>query len=103
VGNKDAIEQAFELVCVGGTINLFASIFPPIKLEVDPNVIHYQQLVLTGSRDYTPEIFKKALTLISRKVIHTNLLISHRLPLSQLQNGFEEILKRKSLKIIINP
>ena len=45
-GNKNAIEMGLRLVGDGGTINLFAGIYPPEKIELGPNMIHYGEIIL---------------------------------------------------------
>lgn len=103
VGNKNAIEEALQMVGSDGVVNLFAGTYPPTKIEIDPNLIHYGQILLTGSYDYTPYMYETALKLISLGVVKTKPLISHTFPLAQLKEGFEAVQKRKGLKVIINP
>jgi L-iditol 2-dehydrogenase len=66
VGSPRAAESAFGLVGAGGCVNLFAGTYPPAKLAIDPNIIHYKQLWITGSYHYTPGGFRTALDLIQR-------------------------------------
>lgn len=103
VGNKRAIEEAMQMVGVSGVVNLFAGTYPPAKVALDPNLIHYGQIVLTGSSDSTPYLWETALKLISLGVVKTKPLISHTFPLSQLKEGFEALQKRKGLKVMITP
>ena len=102
-GQKEPVEQAMGMVSTSGMVNLFASTYPATKVEIDPNVIHYRQIKLTGSFDSVPYQYGTALTLIGRGLVRTRPLISHTLPLEQLQNGFELLQGRKGLKIVINP
>lgn len=102
-GQRAPVEQAMEMVGASGVVNLFASTYPPAKVEIDPNVIHYRQIKLTGSFDSVPYQYETALRLIGRGLVKTKPLISHTLPLEQLKDGFELMQKRKGLKIVIHP
>jgi L-iditol 2-dehydrogenase len=101
VGGRPAFQQALEMVGKNGTINFFAGTHPPAILEVDPNLIHYKQIRLTGSSDYTPVHFETALQLITTKTIMIEPLISHILPLAQIREGFELVSRRRGLKVVI--
>lgn len=102
-GSKNAIEEALQIVSVGGVVNLFAGTYPPTKIEIDPNIIHYGQIVLTGSWDCTPDLYEKALKLITLGIIKTKPLISHIFPLTQIGEAFNMVKKRGGLKVIIKP
>ena len=85
----------------GATINIFAGTYPPVKLTVDPNTIHYGQIALTGSHDYTPHDFTVALKLIHLGTVRVKPLISHTFHLERINEGFETVANRKGLKVII--
>jgi len=101
VGAPQALRQALELVGICGTVNFFAGTYPPTTLEIDPNLIHYKQIRLTGSRDYTPFHFETALRLIEAGTVQVAPLISHELPLAQVKEGFDIVAGRKGLKVMI--
>jgi L-iditol 2-dehydrogenase len=101
VGAPQALRQALELVGICGTVNFFAGTYPPTTLEIDPNLIHYKQIRLTGSRDYTPFHFETALHLIEAGTVQVAPLISHELPLAQVKEGFDMVAGRKGLKVMI--
>lgn len=101
VGAPPALQQALEMVGNCGTVNFFAGTYPPATLEVDPNLIHYRQIRLTGSHDYTPRQFEIALRFIQIGAVRVAPLISHELPLAQVREGFDIVAGRKGLKVII--
>jgi L-iditol 2-dehydrogenase len=102
VGSPKAEQSAFDMVCQGGCINFFAGTYPSATIAVDPNIIHYKQLWVTGSFHLTPDGFKRALSLLERGDIKVLPLVSHRLPLEQVADGFEIVANRLGKKVLIH-
>jgi len=102
VGSPQAEETALEMVCQGGCVNFFAGTYPSTTISVDPNVIHYKQLWVTGSFHYGPGDFRTALDLLSRGQVQVTPLISHRLPLDEIVEGFEIVANRRGRKVLIH-
>ena len=82
-------------------MNLFAGFYPPDTIVLDPNLIHYKQINLTGSHDFTPHDFTSALKLIEHGIVDVETLISHRLPLDETAAGFDTVDRREGLKVVI--
>ena len=95
------MQQALDVVGICGTVNFFAGTYPPTTVEVDPNLIHYKQIRLTGSRDFTPFHFDTALRFIANRTVQVAPLISHDLPLAQVKEGFEVVAARQGLKVVV--
>jgi L-iditol 2-dehydrogenase len=100
VGVSPLVVQAAECLAEGGRLNIFAGIYPVAPLEIDPNLIHYKELLITGSADSTPEDMHYALEYIETGQVEVERLISHLLPLEKLQEGFEIVLNRQGLKVM---
>jgi len=101
VGARRALEQALEMAGIGGAVNFFAGVYPPVTLDLDPNLIHYKQIRLTGSHDYTPYHFQTALRFIATGTVQVAPLISHELPLERVKEGFDIVAGQQGLKVII--
>ena len=101
VGSVKAAEMALAMAGINASVNLFAGFYPPGKMDLDPNLIHYKQINLTGSHDFTPHDFTTALKLIELGVIKVEPLISHRLPLRDIRDGFETVVNQEGLKVVI--
>jgi L-iditol 2-dehydrogenase len=101
VGAPPALQQALDAVGIGGTVNFFAGTYPPATLEIDPNLIHYRQIRLTGSHDYTPRHFETALQFIDTGAVQVAPLVSHKLSLSHVRDGFDVVAGRVGLKVMI--
>jgi len=102
VGGRKPIEQGMEMAGICGTVNIFAGTYPPATIQFDPNTIHYKQLWVTGSHDYTPHDFTTALKLIANGIVRVRPLISHVLPLEKTKEGFDMVAGQKGLKVIID-
>jgi L-iditol 2-dehydrogenase len=102
VGARRAAEQALEMAGIGATVNFFAGTYPSVEIPFDPNLVHYKQLALTGSHDYTPDHFRTALRFIQSGTARVSPLISHELALDETKRGFDVVAERNGLKVIIN-
>lgn len=103
VGAAEPIHQGLEMATINGWVNIFAGTYPPTELPLDPNLIHYRQLRVTGSHDYTPHHFTTALKLIQYGIIRVEPLISHRFELDSIREAFETTAGRSGLKSIVLP
>jgi L-iditol 2-dehydrogenase len=101
VGAPPAIELGLQIAGINATVNLFAGTYPPATIPLDPNLIHYKQLELVGSHDFTPHDFTTALGLLARGAVRVEPLISHVLPLARVQEAFEMVTERRGLKLMI--
>jgi L-iditol 2-dehydrogenase len=101
VGAPAALRQALELAGLCSTVNFFAGTYPPTTLDLDPNLIHYKQIHLTGSHDFTPHHFETALRFIEIGTVRVADVISHRLPLARVKDGFDVVAGQQGLKVVI--
>ena len=103
VGGTVPIHQGLRMATINGWVNIFAGTYPQAELALDPNLIHYRQLRVTGSHDYTPHHFTTALRLIQFGMVRVRPLISHRFELDQIQEAFEMTAGRGGLKSMVLP
>ncbi len=103
IGDKNAIEQNIKFVRKKGIVILFGGVVPPLNVSIDPNIIHYNEIILTGSFDHTGEDFRKAIQLISQRRMLLEQMITHVFRLDNLVEAFETVRLRKGLKVIVYP
>ena len=101
VGDVRAAKQGIMMAGINGRIQLFAGTYPSQEMPLDPNVVHYGQLILTGSHDFTPHDFTTALKLITYGIVDVKTLISHRFPLDQTRDALETTATRRGLKAMV--
>ncbi len=69
---------------------------------IDPNMVMFKYMTVHGSMGYHPSETEEALSLIAEGRVNRDLLISHRLPLSKVAEGFAlQADPAASMKVII--
>ena len=101
VGVPAAIVQALQVAANCGSVNVFAGVYPTAEIVLDPNVIHYKQLTVTGSHDFTPHHFRTALKLIRYRMVKVAPLISHVIPLEHAREAFDLVADKKGSKVVV--
>jgi L-iditol 2-dehydrogenase len=97
-------EQSLECVEAGGRILLFAVATPGEKWELPVFDFYYKGITMVASYAGAPNDIKLASKLIQEKKVNVQDMISHRLPLDDIQKGFDLVAKAQdSLKVIIEP
>jgi len=101
-GAIQAVEQAFKCIDRKGVILFFA--IPSKNIEI-PNVDFWRnEITVTSSYGAAPADLKEALELIKNKKINVKDMITHKLPLEKIQEGFKIVSEAKeSLKVVIEP
>ncbi|MFH1086310.1 MAG: zinc-binding dehydrogenase, partial [Chloroflexota bacterium] len=97
-------EQALRMARNRGRINLFGGLgrgARPIALE--SNLIHYKELLLTGSHGSVPRQHRLALEVLAAGVIRASDYITHTFPLDQIGDAFRGAERRDGLKVIVHP
>lgn len=99
-----AQEDSLKMVSPRGIINFFGGL-PKDKpfIKFDSNLIHYGEFYVVGTHGSAPYHNKLALQLISSGRIKVEELITHRLPLSKLEEGIRLAESGKSMKVVIYP
>ena len=99
-----AVAQAWKCVDKGGAVVFFAVPGPEKQVVVPLNDFWTQEVrVLTAYYCGPPDILE-AMSLLEKRVVEVEDMITHRLPLKDIARGFELVLDgRESIKVIIRP
>ncbi len=99
-----AQEQAISMVAPGGRVSFFGGL-PKDKplIQVDSNVVHYKELILAGANGSSPAQNKEALELIASSAVPVADLITHRLPLDQVEDAIHAVTSGEAIKVVIKP
>lgn len=105
VGDKQAMEQSILLTRPTATVVFFAGTHthPPENIQVNPDLVHYGELTITGASDKTNEQFKESLKLIISGKIRIKPLISHRFKLDEVTEAIKVAKGREGIKVIVEP
>ena len=102
--SPQAQELAVKAAAKRGSVNFFGGLAQNAgNINISSNDVHYKELLLTGSHGATPVHHALALRLIASGRIKVANLISHRFPLSEIDQAFEMVKQRKGLKVIVRP
>jgi L-iditol 2-dehydrogenase len=102
--SPEAQVQSLQLAAMRGRIIFFGGLpkgTPPITL--DSNVIHYRELVVTGSHGSVPRHHRAALGLLAAGAVNAKGLITHTLPLDRIREAFDLVETRAGMKVIVEP
>lgn len=103
-GAKEAAINALECVDRGGTILYFAVPDPTVKIPVPITQFWRNEITIKTSYGAAPQDLQESLKILSQKRINVRDMITHKLPLKEIQRGFQLVAKAdKSLKVIIEP
>lgn len=101
IGHPTAIQQGIQMTGPLGRVNVFAGTYPPTEIPLDPNLVHYQNVVITGTHDFVPREFDLALKLIGHGIVRAAPLISHTFPLAETRQAFDSVVERRGLKVVV--
>lgn len=100
-GNPEAVGQALTIVSPGGTVVL-AGIFKD-RVRLDALNIVRKEPVVTGSLCYTLEEMRVALDLLASGDVRVDEIVTHRMPLREMESALGLLRKRKAVKVILDP
>ena len=94
--------QALGLMAEGGRINFFGGLPGPREnVMINTNIIHYKQLIVTGTTRASIPHFRKTLKLIEDGLIDLSGIVTARFGIDEIGKAFENAEKAVGLKNII--
>lgn len=104
VGSRQAQEISLKLVAKRGSINFFGGLPKESPfIQFDSNLLHYGEFFVVGTHGSTPIHNKIALELLSSGRIEGEKLITHKLPLERIIEGYKIVENKRGLKVLILP
>lgn len=100
--SPQAQADSLEMMAMGGRVNFFGGL-PASKeiVGINTNLVHYKQLILTGSARASLSQYRKTLDFISSGILNVRDLISERFPLDKIEEGVQFATRAEGLKNII--
>jgi L-iditol 2-dehydrogenase len=94
--------QALELLAPFGRVCFFGGLPKDrSRVELDTNLIHYRNLLVTGVTGGSPKDFRDALHLVQAGRIQLDDIISHRFAPAAMQDAFDAAMNGAALKVVI--
>ena len=101
-GSLDAMELGLQCVARGGTVILFTTSTPDVRLSVSPYDLYFHEIRLIPSYSCGPNDTREALRLIQAGVVTAEKFITHRFPFTALHEAYlTAAAGRESLKTLV--
>jgi L-iditol 2-dehydrogenase len=103
----DLVESALGACAAGGRVVLFAGFGDAARTELDLNLIHYRELVLTGSEwvgtppNQRRDRYEQALDLLVAGRVPVERLVTARCGLDDLTGAFADLRELRGLKTVL--
>ena len=81
----------------------FGGCAPGTAIRLDTRRTHYEELTLLGAFHHTPELIRRAVELMAAGTLVPDGLISHRMPLEEVEEALRLMAKGAALKVLVEP
>lgn len=102
IGVPQLANEALQLVRKGGHVNLFAGFSAGDTSQIDVNLIHYNEIGVTGASALSRRDYELALNMLSAGQIDATALITHRYGVSDALAAFDQAGSGRALKVAIH-
>ena len=103
VGDPGLVPVAIQCARIGGHVSFFAGFPAGATAQVDPNLVHYRELTLSGSANATLDDYASAVDMLSTGSIDLSQLLTHEFALSDVSSALDAVRTRAGLKIAVRP
>ena len=103
VGDPALADQALQIAAIGGRVNYFAGFPKGSTALMEPNVIHYRELQVTGGSNARRADVRRAVELLSSGALDVASLVTHRFPLAEIDAAIAAVRQRAGLKVAVVP
>lgn len=103
IGIPQLVNEAFRLARKGGRVNVFAGLSGEGWAEVEANLIHYNELRITGQTGTRRSDYEAALRLIESGRIDAGKMVTHRFPLRDTAQAIEAVSGGEGIKVAVMP
>ncbi len=102
-GVKAAWLTALDVVRKGGRVEWFGGLPGGTQVEIDSTRVHYDELTVLGVYHLTPLSLERAFRLVCNGIINAKALITHQVPLQDLEAGLKMMMEGRSIKVAVLP
>ena len=101
--DRGAIADALHLAAPGGVVQLFAPTPPGELVPIDLGTAFFREVTLQSTYSAGPADTRAALALLSSGAVDAARLVSHRLPLSSVEEAFRLARSGEATKVVVEP
>lgn len=102
IGVPQLANEALQLVRKGGHVNLFAGFSAGDTSQIDVNLIHYNEIGVSGASALSRRDYELALNMLSAGQIDATALITHRYGVGDALAAFDQAGSGRALKVAIH-
>ncbi len=99
--NPDIAKRSMALLKKMGRMIFYGSFHPNKNIEIDPNQVHYSEIVITGSSGPATGDFYQASRMLSYKLLPVKDFIYKIFDLSEINEAFEAALSPQSYRVAV--
>ncbi|MGC8558618.1 MAG: zinc-dependent alcohol dehydrogenase [Nitrososphaeria archaeon] len=103
IGNKAAIESGIYSAGPASTVAIFASAYPDITINVNPNIIHWGEFKITGSYEHMPQDMVRALDLMQSGKVDPVKIVTGKFRLDEIKAALDYAHNSEGLKVQVKP
>ena len=103
VGDPGLVPIAAQGARIGGHVSFFAGFPAGATAQIDPNLVHYRELTISGSANATLDDYAAAVETLSSGRIDLSPLITHEYDLSDVSDALDAVRTRAGLKVAVRP
>ena len=103
VGKPDLVNTALGATRQGGRVNVFAGLAGAGWSEIEANLIHYNELTITGASDSRRRDYDTALRMIESGSIDAERMVTHCLLLRDAERAIEISARGEGMKLAVMP
>lgn len=103
IGEPSLANQALQLAAIGGRVNYFAGFPKGSTAVMDPNLIHYNELQVTGGSNARRKDVVDAVKLLANSAIDAEKIVSHTFALADFDKALEAVGNRVGVKTGVTP
>ena len=101
IGVPALVNEAFTAVRKGGRVNLFAGFSVGATATIDVNLIHYNEIIVSGASALTRRDYEVALHLLASGRVEAKTLVTHRFGIDEALGAFAEAGSGRALKVAL--
>ncbi len=100
VGAAELVPPALDIVRKQGAVNLFAGFPPGSAIPFDPNLVHYGEVILTGSQNATTDQYRRTVAMLAT-VPHIDEVVTNRYDIERGPEAYASRLAMDGLKSLV--
>jgi len=101
--DSSAVPQALQMVRQGGTVIMAGSGYKGKPVTFEPWNVVRDEITIRGTEGFTQNDFMNALRLLSAGKLRVAPIVTHEMPLTQINEACELVEQKQAIKIVLRP